>query len=251
MESLLRIYFYALPVVLGASSLIEGLWLSRSTPSGYDWKAWVSSVVDLVGSRVARLLGVGSPHRCSAVLASTGCAPVDRQLDGAAALRRPGVLLLLVPPRRHTVRWFWGNHAVHHSPNELNLSAAYRLGSFGKLTGTTLFFMPLILLGFTLDIVLWLLSLNLLYQFWIHADLDSEARLARVRAQHAVGAPRAPRVQPRIPRCQLRRRADRLRSPVRHLHRGARRPALRLRPAPTPSRRTTSWPSTSSPGSAS
>ena len=36
----------------------------------------------------------------------------------------------------HRVRWFWATHAVHHSPNELTLAAALRLGWTGKLTGT-------------------------------------------------------------------------------------------------------------------
>ena len=48
----------------------------------------------------------------------------------------------------HTSRWFWAAHSVHHSPNQLNLAAAYRLGWFGKFTGTSLFFTPLVLLGF-------------------------------------------------------------------------------------------------------
>ena len=36
----------------------------------------------------------------------------------------------------HRVRWFWCNHAVHHSPNELNLSAAYRIGILGRASGS-------------------------------------------------------------------------------------------------------------------
>jgi hypothetical protein len=67
------------------------------------------------------------------------------------------------------VRWFWATHSVHHSPNQLNLSAAMRLGLTGRLTGTTLFFTPLAWIGFDPRIVLATLSLNLLYQFWIHA----------------------------------------------------------------------------------
>ena len=70
----------------------------------------------------------------------------------------------------HTTRWFWNGHSPHHSPNQLNLSAAYRLGWFGRLTGSTLFFTPLVLLGFTPTVVLSALVLNLLYQFWLHAD---------------------------------------------------------------------------------
>jgi sterol desaturase/sphingolipid hydroxylase (fatty acid hydroxylase superfamily) len=69
----------------------------------------------------------------------------------------------------HEVRWFWVNHSVHHSPNELNLSAAFRIGPFGRLTGSSLFFIPLVWVGFDLRTVFGLVTLNLLYQFWIHA----------------------------------------------------------------------------------
>src|SRR5450830_1623335 len=69
----------------------------------------------------------------------------------------------------HRVRWFWCTHAVHHSPNELNLSAAYRFGWTGRLTGTLLFFMLAPLLGMPPRVILLMLTLNLLYQFWIHA----------------------------------------------------------------------------------
>ena len=69
----------------------------------------------------------------------------------------------------HRVRWFWCTHAIHHSPNQLNLSAAYRFGWTGRLTGSLLFFMLAPLLGMPPRIILMLLSLNLLYQFWLHA----------------------------------------------------------------------------------
>ena len=67
------------------------------------------------------------------------------------------------------LRWFWANHSVHHSPNELNLSAAYRIGVLSRFSGTAFFFVPLVWLGFQPKIVFQLLSINLLYQFWIHA----------------------------------------------------------------------------------
>ncbi len=70
----------------------------------------------------------------------------------------------------HRMRWFWANHAVHHSPNDLTLAAALRLGVFGRFIGTGLFFVPLIWLGFPPEVVFATLSLNLLYQFWIHAE---------------------------------------------------------------------------------
>ena len=67
------------------------------------------------------------------------------------------------------MRWFWCNHAVHHSPNELNLSAAYRIGILSRASGSAVFYVPLIWVGFDPKVVFAMLSLNLLYQFWIHA----------------------------------------------------------------------------------
>jgi sterol desaturase/sphingolipid hydroxylase (fatty acid hydroxylase superfamily) len=69
----------------------------------------------------------------------------------------------------HRVRWFWCTHSIHHSPNQLNLSAAYRFGWTGRLTGTLAFFMLAPLLGMPPRVILLMLTLNLLYQFWIHA----------------------------------------------------------------------------------
>lgn len=68
----------------------------------------------------------------------------------------------------HYVRWLWATHSVHHSAEYLNLSAAYRLGWTGWLSGNIVFFLPLCWIGFHPMSVLTGLSLNLLYQFWIH-----------------------------------------------------------------------------------
>ena len=151
-------------------ALLEALWLSRR--GGYDWRAFAVSVFDLVAriavgifvplSLAAPFIGWAVRHRVATV-----------PLDGVWA-----VLALFVGQEfcyygyhraAHRVRWFWGNHAVHHSPNELNLSAAFRIGILGKLTGTSIFFLPLVWLGFDVRTVFSVLTLNLLYQFWIHA----------------------------------------------------------------------------------
>jgi sterol desaturase/sphingolipid hydroxylase (fatty acid hydroxylase superfamily) len=71
----------------------------------------------------------------------------------------------------HRVRWIWATHAVHHSVKYFNLSAAYRVGWTGWLSGNILFFMPLCWLGFSPLAVITGLVLNLIYQFWLHTEL--------------------------------------------------------------------------------
>jgi sterol desaturase/sphingolipid hydroxylase (fatty acid hydroxylase superfamily) len=68
----------------------------------------------------------------------------------------------------HRVRWFWATHSVHHTPNQLTLATAVRLGWTGKITGTALFFSPLLWLGFSPLAVTLAATGNLVYQFWLH-----------------------------------------------------------------------------------
>jgi len=70
----------------------------------------------------------------------------------------------------HRVRWFWATHAIHHSSNEFNLAASYRFGWTGRLTGAAVFYVPMIWLGFAPGPVFIAAGLNLLYQFWLHAE---------------------------------------------------------------------------------
>jgi sterol desaturase/sphingolipid hydroxylase (fatty acid hydroxylase superfamily) len=161
--------FVALPAVVVAS-LIEAGVLSRR--QAYDWRAAGVSLLDLALritiqiflplTLAAPLIALAYQNRLSTIA-----------LDGGWAIGAlfVGQELCYYAYHRaaHRVRWFWCNHAVHHSPNQLNLSAAYRIGILGRLTGTPLFFVPLVWLGFPPRVVFAMLTLNLLYQFWIHA----------------------------------------------------------------------------------
>jgi sterol desaturase/sphingolipid hydroxylase (fatty acid hydroxylase superfamily) len=171
MISLATLYDILIPIVLG-SALVEGMWLARPRAEGYDWKAWGTSIADLA---VRRLLALVPYSLAAPVLALAYQHRLFTfHIDGVGS-----VLLLFIGLEffyywyhraSHTVRWFWNTHSVHHSPNQFNLAAAYRLGWLGKFTGTTIFFAPLVFLGFEPATVLAALALNLLYQFWIHAD---------------------------------------------------------------------------------
>jgi sterol desaturase/sphingolipid hydroxylase (fatty acid hydroxylase superfamily) len=165
-----KLYAILLPLVLG-TALIEGIWLHRSR-GHYDWKAWATSLADLAVRRALMLVPYG-------LAVPVFRLAYEHRLFTLSADSVGSVLLLFISLEffyywyhrtAHTVRWFWNTHQVHHSPNELNLAAAYRLGWLGKLTGSTLFFTPMAFMGFQPVTILTALSLNLLYQFWLHAD---------------------------------------------------------------------------------
>lgn len=71
----------------------------------------------------------------------------------------------------HEVRWLWTTHAVHHSIEELNVLAAYRLGWTSKISAGSIVHAPLMLLGFSPAAVFTALALNLFYQSWLHTLL--------------------------------------------------------------------------------
>jgi len=160
----------ALGVVL-AAAVIEGVVLSLRGRSHYDWRAFAATLGDVLGRRVVDGLGLSLAAPLLAWAHAHRVATI--RLDDLDA-----IVLLFVGQEffyywhhraAHRVRWFWATHAVHHTPNELTLAAALRLGWTGKLTGTALFFAPLVWLGFAPLAVLAAVALNLLYQFWLHA----------------------------------------------------------------------------------
>lgn len=154
-------------------ALAEALYLQYRKPGSFDWtEAWLS-IADMVGRHALRLLPLNLaapvfalvwPHRIFTI-----------ELGGFASF----MLLFFglefcyywFHRASHRVRFFWSTHAVHHSPNQLTLSTSFRLGWTGRMTGTLLFYTPLVYLGFDPRVIVTALSLNLLYQFWLHTTL--------------------------------------------------------------------------------
>jgi len=161
----------ALLFMVLAAAVAEGLVLSLRGPGRYDWRAFAATVGDVIGRRAVDALGISL--LTPLLLWAHANRLTTLALDHASAF----VLLFIGQEfcyygfhrAAHRVRWFWATHCVHHSPNQLTLAAALRLGWTGKLSGSVLFFMPLVWLGFPPTAVLATVSLNLLYQFWLHA----------------------------------------------------------------------------------
>ncbi len=136
-------------IVLGAATL-EGLVRTFVLRLPYDWRAYAASLGDSVGRRLVDVLGlsIAAPilafayaHRLTTIALSTAAAFVVLFIGQE-------FFYYCYHRAAHRVRWFWATHAVHHSSNELTLAAALRLGWTGKATGTAVFFVPLVWLGF-------------------------------------------------------------------------------------------------------
>jgi sterol desaturase/sphingolipid hydroxylase (fatty acid hydroxylase superfamily) len=172
MELTGKLALYASSFVVGVS-LIEAWVLSRKnrhSATPFDWNEVWLSLADLVGRKLLGLLPLSLATPIFALA-------WDHRLYTVSIDSALMVLMLFIGQEfcyywyhraSHRMRFFWATHAVHHSPNQLTLSSAYRLGWTGKLTGAAMFFTPLVWLGVRPEVVLTTLMLNLLYQFWLH-----------------------------------------------------------------------------------
>jgi sterol desaturase/sphingolipid hydroxylase (fatty acid hydroxylase superfamily) len=153
--------------------LLELLLLKQRRRSPYSWRESFASFGVMIGHRLSQpatalltygLYDLAWQHRLWSI-------PLNRWWGLVLLFLGLEFCYYWYHRASHRVNWLWATHVVHHSPEHFNLSAAYRLGWTGWLSGNHLFFLPLVLLGFAPVAIVLGLSLSLLYQFWIHTEL--------------------------------------------------------------------------------
>ncbi len=70
----------------------------------------------------------------------------------------------------HEISVLWAAHAVHHQSEDYNLSTALRQTSTGFVFGW-IFYVPLFVIGFPLEVLVTVNAVNLIYQFWVHTQV--------------------------------------------------------------------------------
>jgi sterol desaturase/sphingolipid hydroxylase (fatty acid hydroxylase superfamily) len=166
-----RLWLLAPLLFVLAAATLEGVVLTLRAPRSYDWRAFAATLADVAGRRALEAFGLSlsvpfllwvHEHRVATLA-------LDNPISFVALFLGLEFFYYWHHRASHRVRWFWASHCVHHSPNELTLAAALRLGWTVQLSGAALFFAPLVWLGFSPLAVLAALAMNLLYQFWLHA----------------------------------------------------------------------------------
>ncbi len=70
----------------------------------------------------------------------------------------------------HQIRIFWAGHVTHHSSEFLNLGTALRQG-VGERLHKFFFWLWLAAIGFDPIMIFTMMSISLIYQFWVHTEL--------------------------------------------------------------------------------
>jgi len=153
------------------ASVVEAVVLWRLNRP-YDWREAGASLVVALGREFTNLLplAIALPGGFWLYEHRLWTAPLDTAWGWVLLFLGVEFFYYWFHRGAHRIRWFWATHAVHHSSNRLNFSSAYRLGWTGRFTGILVYFVPLAWLGYPPQAIAAAFTINLLYQFWIHAE---------------------------------------------------------------------------------
>ncbi|MEZ5465133.1 MAG: sterol desaturase family protein [Lysobacteraceae bacterium] len=96
--------------------------------------------------------------------------PMDNPLTWISALLLYDFCYYWLHRAGHEVGLFWAAHVVHHQSERYNLSTALRQTSSGVLFGW-LFYLPMAILGYPLEVFATVAVIDLIYQYWVHTEL--------------------------------------------------------------------------------
>lgn len=158
--------------LFAAAALIEIAWFVAIRKKAYPWRETLTSLGLFLLHRPVKVLNLALIAPVAAFAWSHRVATVPLTTWWGIALLFVGEEFCYYWSHRlgHCVRWMWASHAVHHTPAELHLASAVRLGLTEILSGNWLLFLPLYAAGFHPLAVSAALTVNLFFQFWLHTE---------------------------------------------------------------------------------
>lgn len=168
-----QVLTWSVPILLVLVAIELIAYARRGGPTAYRWGESLGTLGVVFGRAATGLIKTGIAGAATLFLWEHRVATVPLDTGWGLLLLFLGVEFAYYWFHRlsHEVRWMWATHAVHHSSEHLTVLAAYRLGWTGLISGGWLVYLPLVWLGLHPAAVAVMLSLNLLYQAWIHTEL--------------------------------------------------------------------------------
>jgi sterol desaturase/sphingolipid hydroxylase (fatty acid hydroxylase superfamily) len=162
---------FAVPIFI-ALIVLEMIWAKRNAPEKYEPRDTLSSLMFGFGSSIA------------GVIVGASLFHIVQQIFSLRVITIPWtwwawILCFIIDDlayywfhrTAHRVRWFWASHVNHHSSQHYNLSTALRQTWTGFFAVSFIFRLPLALVGFPPEMILFVGGINLIYQFWIHTEV--------------------------------------------------------------------------------
>jgi alkylglycerol monooxygenase len=167
-----RIMAWAIPgffVLIGIELLIAA-WRGRHVYYSNDAinSLGLGMISQIVGV-FTKLFAIGIYGWCAAHLALWRL-PVDSVWVWITGLLLYDLLYYWLHRFGHEVNVLWAAHVVHHQSESYNLTTALRQTGSGFLLGW-LFYLPMAVLGYPVEVFAVVALIDLLYQFWVHTEV--------------------------------------------------------------------------------
>ncbi len=166
-----NLILYAIPFFI-ASVIVEGFIIYKKKPDSYNLKDSIASIAMGIGNLISNLLS-----KIWVVFVITYLYENFRITTIPFAWWSWAIILFAddfcyywFHRISHESRFFWASHIVHHSSQKYNLSTALRQTWTGGFF-SFVFYLALPILGFHPLMIFTQMSINLLYQYWIHTEL--------------------------------------------------------------------------------
>ena len=151
--------------------LVEMAWAYRKAPEAYEPRDTLTSLGLGLGNTVATLLTGGVVAGIAMWLYQFRVAELGwAWWVWALCLVLDDFNYYWYHRAGHRVRWFWAAHVNHHSSQHYNLSTALRQPWTSLFAVSFVFRIWPVLLGFHPLMIVFVGSVNLIYQFWIHTE---------------------------------------------------------------------------------
>ena len=151
--------------------LAEMIWARRKAPDSYEPRDTLTSLAMGLGSTIAGLLTAAPLAALFLLLHQYRLFEIGwTWWAWIACFVLDDMAYYGFHRTAHRVRWFWASHVNHHSSQHYNLSTALRQTWTGTIALGFIFRLPLLLLGFPPEMILFCAGLNLIYQFWFHTE---------------------------------------------------------------------------------
>lgn len=161
---------FALPL-MSVALFLEWRWARRHGRVVHDGPETLATLGVLLGNRLSRYTALPLMAAVHATFAPYAIA----ELPLTPAVFLLGLLVMdfvyyWYHRLSHEIPFLWAMHQTHHTPEHINLLAAARLNWLGPWLVQPVLVVPMVLLGFPVEVAVGVAAVDLVFQFFLHTE---------------------------------------------------------------------------------
>ncbi|MEZ5039816.1 MAG: sterol desaturase family protein [Saprospiraceae bacterium] len=150
--------------------LIEIWWSKRKGKTVHNWKESLANIIIMLGNNLIKPLSLAWKYFLFKLVEPFHLFEIPVNI---------WTILLTFLIAEFAYYWYhrwnhelpllWTIHHAHHSSPWMNLTTAFRINWLGSFVGQV-YFLPIVIIGFSPEVMTFSLALSLFYQFFLHTE---------------------------------------------------------------------------------